>query len=162
MYTGMFYSTAKRGNSSEPKFSFCFSQTVNIENAYDDDRFDPSVDEGQSFKHRSILGMAIKNSLGNIIGVIQLVNKFDNLVCSTVTLSGCLKYFIQCVFFVTIRISRETMKILWKLLRSFVAWEFTIPICMKKQLLRWPNRVLHWKYLVIMRQHRWTMLDGYG
>ncbi|XP_037051573.1 dual 3',5'-cyclic-AMP and -GMP phosphodiesterase 11 isoform X1 [Bradysia coprophila] len=54
-------------------------ETVNIENAYEDDRFDPSVDEGQSFKHRSILCMAIKNSLGNIIGVIQLVNKFDNL-----------------------------------------------------------------------------------
>lgn len=32
------------------------------------------------FKHKSILCMAIKNSLGQIIGVIQLVNKFDNLV----------------------------------------------------------------------------------
>ncbi|KAJ6649109.1 Dual 3',5'-cyclic-AMP and -GMP phosphodiesterase 11 [Pseudolycoriella hygida] len=53
--------------------------TVNIENAYEDDRFDQSVDEGQTFKHRSILCMAIKNSLGNIIGVIQLVNKFGNL-----------------------------------------------------------------------------------
>lgn len=61
----------------------CFlltQQTVNIQNAYDDHRFDPSVDEGQTFKHKSILSMAIKNSLGQIIGVIQLINKFNDLV----------------------------------------------------------------------------------
>lgn len=55
-------------------------QTVSIPNAYDDPRFDPSVDDGMSFKHKSILCMAIKNSLGQIIGVIQLINKFDDLV----------------------------------------------------------------------------------
>ncbi|XP_073825840.1 phosphodiesterase 11 isoform X3 [Musca autumnalis] len=55
-------------------------ETVNVPNAYEDDRFDPSVDEGSNFKHKSILCMAIKNSLGQIIGVIQLINKFDNLV----------------------------------------------------------------------------------
>ncbi|XP_063703128.1 dual 3',5'-cyclic-AMP and -GMP phosphodiesterase 11 isoform X2 [Culicoides brevitarsis] len=55
-------------------------ETVNIPNAYDDPRFDESVDVGQSFKHNSILCMAIKNSLGQIIGVIQLINKFDNLI----------------------------------------------------------------------------------
>lgn len=53
---------------------------MNIHNAYDDPRFDWSVDEGQSFKHKSILCMAIKNSLGQIIGVIQLINKFDEMV----------------------------------------------------------------------------------
>lgn len=61
---------------------FIFPQTVNIVNAYEDRRFDPSVDDGQSFKHRSILCMAIKNSLSQIIGVIQLVNKFNGLVSS--------------------------------------------------------------------------------
>lgn len=55
-------------------------QTVNICNAYEDDRFDPSVDDGQGFRHKTILCMAIKNSLGQIIGVIQLINKFDSLV----------------------------------------------------------------------------------
>lgn len=60
-------------------FEYCL-QTVNIVNAYEDHRFDPSVDDGQTFKHRSILCMAIKNSLGQIIGVIQLVNKFNGLV----------------------------------------------------------------------------------
>ncbi|XP_044740650.1 dual 3',5'-cyclic-AMP and -GMP phosphodiesterase 11-like isoform X2 [Chrysoperla carnea] len=54
-------------------------ETVNIPNAYEDSRFDPSVDDGTGFTHRSILCMAIKNSCGQIIGVIQLINKFDDL-----------------------------------------------------------------------------------
>uniref|UniRef100_A0A182TAU6 Phosphodiesterase n=1 Tax=Anopheles maculatus TaxID=74869 RepID=A0A182TAU6_9DIPT len=54
-------------------------ETVNICNAYEDDRFDPSVDEGLNFRHKTILCMAIKNSLSQIIGVIQLINKFDDL-----------------------------------------------------------------------------------
>ncbi|XP_054741634.1 dual 3',5'-cyclic-AMP and -GMP phosphodiesterase 11 isoform X1 [Anastrepha obliqua] len=54
-------------------------ETVNIPNAYEDDRFDASVDAEGNFKHKSILCMAIKNSLGQIIGVIQLINKFDDL-----------------------------------------------------------------------------------
>lgn len=59
--------------------SFSF-QTVSIPNAYEDNRFDKSVDDGTNFKHKSILCMAIKNSLGQIIGVIQLINKFNDLV----------------------------------------------------------------------------------
>lgn len=54
-------------------------ETVNIPNAYEDERFDPSVDEGSGFRHKTILCMAIKNSSGQIIGVIQLINKFDEL-----------------------------------------------------------------------------------
>lgn len=46
---------------------------MNIPNAYEDERFDPSVDEGIGFKHKSILCMAIKNSSGQIIGVIQVI-----------------------------------------------------------------------------------------
>lgn len=53
---------------------------MNIANAYEDQRFDQSVDEGSNFRHKTILCMAIKNSLGQIIGVIQLINKFDSLV----------------------------------------------------------------------------------
>ncbi|XP_077284097.1 dual 3',5'-cyclic-AMP and -GMP phosphodiesterase 11-like isoform X3 [Arctopsyche grandis] len=55
-------------------------ETVTIPNAYDDERFDASVDEGTGFKHTTILCMAIKNSSGQIIGVIQLINKFDGLL----------------------------------------------------------------------------------
>ncbi|KAE8744838.1 hypothetical protein FOCC_FOCC008562 [Frankliniella occidentalis] len=54
-------------------------ETVNIPNAYEDERFDHSVDDGIAFKHKSILCMAIKNSSGQIIGVIQLINKFNDL-----------------------------------------------------------------------------------
>lgn len=60
--------------------NFSCSQTVSIPNAYEDNRFDKSVDEGSNFKHKSILCMAIKNSHGQIIGVIQLINKFNDLV----------------------------------------------------------------------------------
>lgn len=52
---------------------------MNIPNAYEDPRFDPLVDDGTGFRHRTILCMAIKNSSGQIIGVIQLINKFDDL-----------------------------------------------------------------------------------
>lgn len=52
---------------------------MNIPNAYEDPRFDPSVDDGTGFRHRTILCMPIKNSSGQIIGVIQLINKFDDL-----------------------------------------------------------------------------------
>ncbi|XP_050298984.1 dual 3',5'-cyclic-AMP and -GMP phosphodiesterase 11 isoform X4 [Anthonomus grandis grandis] len=55
-------------------------ETVNIAQADEDPRFDPSVDDGTNFKHKTILCMAIKNSTGNIIGVIQLINKFNDLV----------------------------------------------------------------------------------
>ncbi|XP_050425718.1 dual 3',5'-cyclic-AMP and -GMP phosphodiesterase 11-like isoform X2 [Adelges cooleyi] len=55
-------------------------ETLNIANAYDDPRFDKSVDQGAGFKHSTVLCMPIKNSSGQIIGVIQLVNKFDDLV----------------------------------------------------------------------------------
>lgn len=52
---------------------------MNIQNAYEDQRFDPSVDEGTCFQHKGILCMPIKNSSGQIIGVIQLVNKFNDM-----------------------------------------------------------------------------------
>lgn len=45
---------------------------MNIPDAYADHRFDHSVDEGTGFKHKTILCMAIKNSEGRIIGVIQV------------------------------------------------------------------------------------------
>ncbi|KAK2720014.1 dual 3',5'-cyclic-AMP and -GMP phosphodiesterase 11-like [Artemia franciscana] len=54
-------------------------ESVNIVNAYEDHRFDPSVDEGQDFGHKTILAMPIRNASSKIIGVIQLVNKFDDL-----------------------------------------------------------------------------------
>ncbi|XP_020283461.1 dual 3',5'-cyclic-AMP and -GMP phosphodiesterase 11 isoform X2 [Pseudomyrmex gracilis] len=54
-------------------------ETVNIPNAYEDARFDPSVDDGTGFRHHTILCMPIKNSSNQIIGVIQLINKLIDL-----------------------------------------------------------------------------------
>ena len=54
-------------------------ESVNIRNAYEDDRFDPGVDNGSGFRHRTILAMPIKYAGappgGKVLGVFQLVNK---------------------------------------------------------------------------------------
>lgn len=96
--------------------------------------------------------MAIKNSLGQIIGVIQLINKFDDLV----SLSSCLIAWnfpndLSLMFF---RFSRKTTRTLSKHLQSSVEWEFTIHICMRKRLLRWQSKVSHLKFSAITHQHR--------
>lgn len=57
-------------------------QTVNIANAYEDSRFDQSVDEGTGFKHSTVLCMPIKNSSGQIIGVIQVITVSLKLFCT--------------------------------------------------------------------------------
>ncbi|XP_042878602.1 dual 3',5'-cyclic-AMP and -GMP phosphodiesterase 11-like [Penaeus japonicus] len=54
-------------------------ETVCIPDAYQDSRFDQSVDEHTNFRHRSILCMPIRNTAGKIVGVVQLINKFDSL-----------------------------------------------------------------------------------
>ncbi|KAA0203086.1 hypothetical protein HAZT_HAZT005710 [Hyalella azteca] len=54
-------------------------QTINIPDAYADERFDQETDKGTNFRHRSILCQAIRNTSGKILGVVQLINKFDNL-----------------------------------------------------------------------------------
>lgn len=52
--------------------NFSKQQTVNIVDAYKDPRFDPSVDDGTDFVHKTVLCMPIKNSDGLTIGVIQV------------------------------------------------------------------------------------------
>ena len=44
-------------------------------------RFDQDVDRDSNFKHSTVLAMPIKHagSPGRVLGVFQLVNKFDNL-----------------------------------------------------------------------------------
>jgi signal transduction histidine kinase len=51
--------------------------TVNIPDAYIDNRFQPAVDLKSGYRTRSILCMPMRNSLGNIIGVVQVLNKQD-------------------------------------------------------------------------------------
>jgi len=52
-------------------------ETLNIPDAYADPRFDPSVDEGSGFRTKTILCMPIRNAAGDLIGVVQLLNKMD-------------------------------------------------------------------------------------
>ncbi len=50
-------------------------ETVRIEDAYQDARFFQKFDTAYGYRTRSVLCMAIRNKTGEIIGVIQLLNK---------------------------------------------------------------------------------------
>jgi adenylate cyclase len=50
-------------------------QTLNITDAYQDPRFDPSTDKRTGYQTRTILCMPVFNSAGSLIGVTQLINK---------------------------------------------------------------------------------------
>ncbi|MGB3571978.1 MAG: GAF domain-containing protein [Phormidesmis sp.] len=51
------------------------AQTLNIPDAYRDDRFDPSSDRKTGYRTRNILCMPVFNSSGKLMGVSQLINK---------------------------------------------------------------------------------------
>ncbi len=50
-------------------------EILNIPNAYEDPRFDPSTDQRTGYLTRNILCMPVFNSTGDLIGVTQLINK---------------------------------------------------------------------------------------
>ncbi|MGD2180594.1 GAF domain-containing protein [Lusitaniella coriacea] len=50
-------------------------KTLNIPDAYNDPRFDPSTDKRTGYRTRNILCMPVFNSAGDLIGVTQLINK---------------------------------------------------------------------------------------
>lgn len=50
-------------------------ETVNITDAYDDPRFNPEVDKQTGFRTKSMLTMPMRNPDGDIVGVLQLLNK---------------------------------------------------------------------------------------
>lgn len=52
-------------------------ETVNIPDAYSDDRFNPDVDRRTGYLTRSILCMPVVNRAGKPIGVMQVLNKRD-------------------------------------------------------------------------------------
>lgn len=52
-------------------------ETVNIQNAYSDDRFNRDIDMQTGYKTSNILCMPIRNLKYEIIGVFQVINKFD-------------------------------------------------------------------------------------
>ena len=52
-------------------------ETINIKDAYTDKRFNKDVDKKTGYKTKTILCMPIKNFNQEIIGVFQVLNKFD-------------------------------------------------------------------------------------
>ncbi len=50
-------------------------QPLNITDAYDDPRFDPSTDQKTGYRTRTVLCMPVHNAKGELIGVTQLINK---------------------------------------------------------------------------------------
>ncbi len=52
-------------------------EIVNIPAAYKDERFNPEVDKKTGYKTKSILAVPMRNRLGQVIGVLQVLNKKD-------------------------------------------------------------------------------------
>ena len=52
-------------------------ETANIPDAYDDSRFNPEFDEQSDFKTKSVLCMPMTTRKGELIGVVQVLNKTD-------------------------------------------------------------------------------------
>ena len=52
-------------------------QAVIVNNPYEDDRFLSKIDEKSGFVTRNILTIPIFNSKQNVVGVIQLLNKYN-------------------------------------------------------------------------------------
>jgi len=50
-------------------------ETVNIADAYNDDRFNPDVDKASGYRTRSMLTMPMLNAHGKLVGVVQVLNK---------------------------------------------------------------------------------------
>lgn len=52
--------------------------TVNINNCYEDERFNRDLDKSTGYVTTSILATSIRDHAGNVIGVIQAINKKAN------------------------------------------------------------------------------------
>jgi signal transduction histidine kinase len=52
-------------------------ETVNIPDAYADDRFNREVDRASGYRTRSLLTMPMLNTHGKVVGVVQVLNKSD-------------------------------------------------------------------------------------
>ena len=53
-------------------------EIINIQNAYDDARFDKDVDKQTGFRTHSVLAVPVKNDEGDVIGAIQMMNKTND------------------------------------------------------------------------------------
>jgi len=51
----------------------------NIKDAYEDDRFDSSFDKKSGYRTESVLAAPVRDGQGNIVGVLQVINKLKDL-----------------------------------------------------------------------------------
>ncbi|KAK1930879.1 Dual 3' [Phytophthora citrophthora] len=54
------------------------NEAINLANAYDDPRFNKDFDQKLGYQTRSVLAMPLRNGSGEIIAVVQLINKLDS------------------------------------------------------------------------------------
>uniref|UniRef100_K3WKQ8 GAF domain-containing protein n=1 Tax=Globisporangium ultimum (strain ATCC 200006 / CBS 805.95 / DAOM BR144) TaxID=431595 RepID=K3WKQ8_GLOUD len=54
------------------------NQSINLENAYDDPRFNQEFDQKHGYVTRSVLAMPLRDHVGEVIGVVQLINKMSD------------------------------------------------------------------------------------
>ena len=52
---------------------------LNLKDVYNDPRFDRSVDQRTGYRTKSMLTMAIKDGAGEVVGVLQALNKADGI-----------------------------------------------------------------------------------
>ena len=52
-------------------------ETINIEDAHADSRFNPEIDKRSGFRTRSMLCMPLRNDAGEVMGVMQVLNKLS-------------------------------------------------------------------------------------
>ena len=52
-------------------------EIINIKDAYQDPRFNPANDLSLGFKTRSVLCAPVKDDNGEVLGVVQMLNKKD-------------------------------------------------------------------------------------
>lgn len=52
-------------------------ETIRIDDAYSDERFNPDVDKQTGYRTHSILSLPVKNRAGNVFAVAQLLNRRD-------------------------------------------------------------------------------------
>ena len=59
-------------------YSLAYDEPLLIEDAYEDERFDRSVDLKSGYRTRSVLTVPFKDSVGKVMGVFQAINKKNN------------------------------------------------------------------------------------
>ena len=72
-------------------------ETLNIHNAYDDPRFNPSIDEQTGYTTHSILCMPICIR-GLVIGVVQMINKSDGGFTTVIVPISIIRGVAACYF----------------------------------------------------------------